>query len=118
MRSSICPNLLLLYGSRKDQILQVRLRTGCSSLNMDLFHKNITENPLCRCGSIEDTQHYFFTADFTTLSNACTTHQNPSLSLLLLSSSTLSLEANIAIHLEQVHKYNVLPHQVSCLFKA
>ena len=26
-------------GSRKAQILQARLRTGCSSLNMDLFHK-------------------------------------------------------------------------------
>ena len=42
-------------GSRKAQILHARLRTGCSSLNMDLFHKNITESPLCRCGSIEDT---------------------------------------------------------------
>ena len=46
-------------GSRKAQILHARLRTGCSSLNMHLFHKNITESPLCRCGSIEDTQHYF-----------------------------------------------------------
>ena len=38
------------------------------------------------------------------LLNACTTYQNPSLSLLLFGSSTLSLEANIAI-LEHVHKY-------------
>ena len=96
-------------GSRKAQILHARLRTGCSSLNMDLFHKNITESPLCRCGSIEDTQHYFFHCRFyqgprNTLLNACTTYQNPSLSLLLFGSSTLSLEANIAI-LEHVHKY-------------
>ena len=81
----------------------------CSSLNMDLFHKNITESPLCQCGSIEDTQHYFFHCRFyqgprNTLLNACTTYQNPSLSLLLFGSSTLSLEANIAI-LEHVHKY-------------
>ena len=96
-------------GSRKAQILHARLRTGCSSLNMDLFHKNITESPLCRCGSIEDTQHYFFHCRLyqgprNTLLNACTTYQNPSLSLLLFGSSTLSLEANIAI-LEHVHKY-------------
>ena len=96
-------------GSRKAQILHARLRTGCSSLNMDLFHKNITESPLCRCGSIEDTQHYFFHCRFyqgprNTLLNACSTYQNPSLSLFLFGSSTLSLEANIAI-LEHVHKY-------------
>ena len=95
-------------GSRKAQILHARLRTGCSSLNMDLFHTNIAESPLCRCGSIEGTQHYFFHCRFyqgprNTL-NACTTYQNPSLSLLLFRSSTLSLEANIAI-LEHVHKY-------------
>ena len=96
-------------GSRKAQILYARLRTGCSSLNMDLFHKNIPESPLCRCGSIEYTQHYFFHCKFyqgprNTPLNACTTYQNPSLSLLLFGSSTLSLEANIAI-LEHVHKY-------------
>ena len=95
-------------GSRKAKILHARLRTGCSSLNMDLFHKTITESPLCRCGSIEDTQHYFFCRFYqgprNTLLNACTTYQNTSLSLLLFGSSTLSLEANIAI-LEHVHKY-------------
>ena len=70
---------------------------------------NITESPLCQCGSIKDTQHYFFHCRFyqgprNTLLNACITYQNPSLSLLLFGSSILSLEASIAI-LEQVHKY-------------
>ena len=96
-------------GSRKAQTLQARLRTGCSSLDMDLLHENITESPLCRCGSIEDTQHYFFhcrsyQGPRNTLWNACAIYQNSSLSLLLFDSSTLSLEANIAI-LELVHKY-------------
>ena len=96
-------------GSRKAQILHTHLRTGCSSLNMDLFHKNIIEYPLCRCGSIEETQHYIFHCRFyqgprNTLLNACTTYWNPSLCLLLFGSSTLSLEANIAI-LEKVHMY-------------
>ena len=47
-------------GSRKAKILHTRLRTNCSSLNLDLFHKNITESPLCHCGSVEDSQHFFF----------------------------------------------------------
>ena len=34
-------------GSRKAQTLHARLPTGYSSLNMDLFHKSITESPLC-----------------------------------------------------------------------
>ena len=39
-------------GCRKAQILHTRLRTNCSSINMDLFFKNISESPLCRCGSL------------------------------------------------------------------
>ena len=41
-------------------ILHTRLRTNCSSLNLDLFVKNISDSPMCTCGSVEDTQHYFF----------------------------------------------------------
>ena len=37
-------------GNRKAQILHTRLRTNCSSLNMDLFLKNISDSPLCRGG--------------------------------------------------------------------
>ena len=48
------------YGNRKAQILHTRLRTGCSSLNLDLFLKNITDTPLCNCGTIENAEHYFF----------------------------------------------------------
>ena len=39
-------------GSRKAQVLHTRLRTNCSSLNLDLFLKNISDSPLCRCGSV------------------------------------------------------------------
>ena len=46
-------------GNRKLQILHTRLRTGCSSLNHDLFLKHITDSPLCRYGEIENTEHYF-----------------------------------------------------------
>ena len=96
-------------GSRKAQILHARLRTGCSSLNMDLFYKNISESPLCRCGSIEDTQHYFFHCRF----YQGWQHSFECLYYLpepfpksppLWKFNTISLEANIAI-LEHVHKY-------------
>ena len=36
-------------GMRKAQILHTRLRTNCSSLNLDLFLKNISDSLLCRC---------------------------------------------------------------------
>ena len=45
-------------GSKKAQILHTRLRTICSSINMDLFLKNISESPLCRCGSLENNQYF------------------------------------------------------------
>ena len=44
-------------GSRKAQILHTRLPTNCS---LDLFMKNITDSPLCSCGSVEDAEHFFF----------------------------------------------------------
>ena len=48
-----------LRGNRKSQILHTHLQTNCSSLNNDLFLKNISYSPLCRCDSIENTQHFF-----------------------------------------------------------
>lgn len=47
-------------GSRKLQVLHTRLRTNCSALNHHLFLKNISLTPLCNCGQIETTQHFFF----------------------------------------------------------
>ena len=42
------------------QIVHSRLRTNCSSLNYYLVSKHITDSPLCRCGTVEDGNHYFF----------------------------------------------------------
>lgn len=50
--------------TRRTQILDTRLRTNCSSLNNDLFLKNVTNFPLCRCGNIETTQHFFCQCHF------------------------------------------------------
>jgi hypothetical protein len=47
-------------GNRKLQVLHTWLRTNCSALNHHLFLKNISLSPLCNCGQIETTQHFFF----------------------------------------------------------
>ena len=49
--SSFSGNILL-------QIHHTRLRTKCSSLNQHLHSKNIIDNPLCACGSVETTNHF------------------------------------------------------------
>ena len=75
-------------GCRKGQIQLTRLRTKCSSLKFDLFVKNISDSPLCLCGSIENTQHFFFhctiyQAERNELINAISPYQYPSLNLFL-----------------------------------
>ena len=51
-------------GNRHVQVLHTRLRSQCSAPYHDLFKKNISDNPLCRCGSIENTHHFFFKCPF------------------------------------------------------
>ena len=46
-------------GVRLGQIYHARLRTSCSSLNQQLFSKNIIDSPLCVCQVVEDTYHFF-----------------------------------------------------------
>ena len=96
-------------GKRKIQILHTRLRTNCSSLNLDLFTRNISDSPMCACGSVEDTQHYFFhCSNFIQqrieLINEISRHCRPSLNLILYGDSTFSFETNVLIF-QAVHKY-------------
>ena len=48
------------------KILHTRLRTGCSSLNYDLFVKSISDTPLCSCrsGDVENVEHFFLSCNF------------------------------------------------------
>ncbi|MCG8032736.1 MAG: hypothetical protein JAZ03_11255 [Candidatus Thiodiazotropha taylori] len=97
------------YGNRKAQILHTRLRTNCSSLNLDLFVKNITDSPMCLCGSIENVQHFFFHCKFfqesrNILMNAVSIHQTPTLKLLLYGDPALSRNDNEIIF-RHVHEY-------------
>lgn len=52
------PNFFI-YGDRFLNIIHTRLRHNCA-LNNDLFRCNIINSPLCSCGKLEDTYHYFF----------------------------------------------------------
>ena len=51
------PAKFYFIGKRLGQIYHARLRTNCSSLNLHLFSKNLTDSPLCACGSVKDTYH-------------------------------------------------------------
>ena len=51
-------------GNRHVQVLHTSLRTQCSALNHDLVTKNISDTPLCRFGSVENTHHIFFKCPF------------------------------------------------------
>ena len=96
-------------GNRKLQILHARLRTKCSPLNHDLFLKHISESPLCRCGAIENTDHYLMTCRLyhdqrAELINTVSQQTKVTLHILLYGNSMLSLQANIIIF-EAVQKY-------------
>ena len=48
-------------GDRQSQILHTRFRTKCSCFNYDIYGylRNLTDSPLCSCGDIETSEHYF-----------------------------------------------------------
>ena len=54
------PPKLFSVGSRLGQILHARIRMACSSLNSDLYRKNIVPSPSCACGGFESAYHFFF----------------------------------------------------------
>ena len=91
-------------GERKTQMLHTRLRTKCSSLNYDIFLKNLTDSPLCSCGNVENAEHYLLHCHLyrqpraemlNTLSQIC----HVTLDTLLFGDSSLSYDANSTIFL-------------------
>lgn len=54
--------IFFTYGDRFLNIIHTKLRHNCA-LNNDLFRCNIINSPLCSCGKLEDTYHYFFTCN-------------------------------------------------------
>ena len=91
-------------GNRFLQIQHTRLRAGCSSLNQHLSSKNITDNPLCVCGSVESTKHYLFDCIRyqrirANMINIASIYCTPSLNVLLSGDSHLDNYANERIFL-------------------
>lgn len=48
------------FGPRKLNIILTQLRHSVSSLKHDLHRMNIVDAPFCRCGRMEDVNHFFF----------------------------------------------------------
>ena len=98
-------------GSRKLQILHTRLRTGCSSLNHDLFVKSISDTLLCSCrsGDVENAEHFFLSCNFyreyrIELFRIVSQYCNASLHVFLHGDESLPYETNQVIF-EAVYKY-------------
>ena len=71
-RNLIQPPKYFNSGFRIGQILHARLRLGCSSLNSDLYRKNIVNNASCSCGGFKSAYHFFYMCPrYTHLMNAC-----------------------------------------------
>ena len=100
-------------GKQKIQILHTRLRTGYSSLNFDLFSKNILDSPLCACGrgEIENADYYFLRCPLyrdyrTELINTVLLYTTLTLNVLLSGDEMLSHTSNVAIF-ESVQRYRL-----------
>ena len=92
-------------GKRKLQILHTRLRTNCSSLNSDLFLKDMTESPACTCGIIENAYHFLFICNRYDIHKDDMFHSlsdipNLNLRRLLYGDETLPFQTNARIFLE------------------
>ena len=66
---------------------------------LHLFLKNITESPLCRCGSIDNTEHFFLYCRFhqaqrDELISVITPYQAPTTNLFLYGDENLSEQTN------------------------
>lgn len=89
-------------GDRADSIHHARLRMHCSNLNEHLFSKNIVDSPLCHCGEIEDTHHFFFTCPKYIVQRRLLLHniseaQPANLQLLLFGKTDATPEYNMSL---------------------
>ena len=103
------PKQLYFYGDRKIQIIHARLRNRCSSLNHHLYVKKIVQSPLCTCGSVESTEHFFLQCpNYVNIRNQLNLTINDitrvSLRTILYGDESLSLSSNEIIF-DAVHSY-------------
>jgi len=101
--------LFYYEADRQTCVYHARLRTHCSNLNEHLFTKNIVNSPLCTCGDIEDTYHFFlycplYTRSRFELYNQLFAYRPLTVPLLLFGSSLLTDTSNLHIF-KCVHNY-------------
>ena len=98
------PTKFYFTGKRLGQLYQARLRTNCSSLNLYLYSKKLTDSPLCACSSVEDTYHYLLVCNrysnlrrdlLNTVSMIC----RPTIDVFLYGNDELSTQQNKNIFL-------------------
>ena len=104
-RDEPIPNKLYFIGEREYQIIHTRLRNKCSSLNFDLFQKNLVASPLCQRGGIETSHHYLLECGYYTIvrNQLFATIENfttVSLDVLLYGDESLSFHENVTVFLE------------------
>jgi hypothetical protein len=103
LKSNISSKPFYYYtGRRLGQILHSRLRMQCSSLNQDLYRKNIVYSPNCICGSTEFTTHYLFhclryTAQRQMYINSINVPINLTTEILLFGSPKLAPNRNVEL---------------------
>ena len=54
------PPIYFNAGTPKGQILHIRLRLECSSLNSHLYRKKLVPEPSCQCGAFASSYYYLF----------------------------------------------------------
>ena len=102
---NVVPNYFYA-GNRKAQVLHVRIRTKCSSLNNDLYQKGINESPLCVCGYVENADYFLMKCHNYQGQRvrAVSQHTSVTLQTLLFGSDSLPMNINIEIF-EAVQTY-------------
>ena len=88
-------------GDRRPKVLHTSLRTKCSALNYEIYLKNLTDTPLCRCGNIEKSEHFLQGRNYQrqrleliqTISPLC----HITLDVLLFGDSSLFMNTNTSI---------------------
>ena len=100
-------------GNCKAQTLYTRLRTHCSTLNMDLVsNKNIIDSLLSSCGALENASYFFscplYNAKRIFLPNNVSQYQPISLNLLLYGNAILPYATNYIIFRRYKSTYWIL----------
>ena len=97
------PNTKILLCRRvTNSNISTRLRTKSSSLNYDIFLRNLNDSPFCRCGSIENTEHYLlqcrlYQQSRVEMPNSVSQLCHVTLDVLLSGDSSFSIDINSKI---------------------